>query len=120
MKVMGGLAAVVILALTVGPAVAGDQDFELLNKTGVEIAALYVSPSQADEWGEDILGVDVLPDGESVHIKFSRKETAAKWDIRIEDGDGNSLEWEGFNLLEISKIALHYNAKTGKATAKYE
>ena len=48
------VAGMALLATTV--ARAGDQDFTLVNKTGVEIHALHVAPHSQDEWGEDILG----------------------------------------------------------------
>jgi hypothetical protein len=98
--------------------VAGDQDFLLVNKTGVEIHNLHVSPSDKEEWGSDILGQETLADGESAEIKFSPKEEAEKWDLRVADKDGNSIEWSDLNLLKISKITLHYN--NGKATAEVE
>ena len=97
------------------PFFPGEQDFELVNNTGVEINALYVTPHNANEWGDDILGVDTLPAGESLEIKFSRKETAKMWDLRIEDEDGAFIEWESLNLLKISTVKLYY--KDGKATA---
>ncbi|HVE55646.1 MAG TPA: hypothetical protein VNB22_02390 [Pyrinomonadaceae bacterium] len=97
---------------------SGDQDFELVNHTGVEIYALYVTPHSANKWGSDVLGVDTLPDGESVEIKFSWKEKAKYWDIRVEDEDGAFIEWEKLNLLEISTVQLFY--KNGKATAIVE
>src|SRR5690348_3951173 len=62
--------------------VAGDQDFTLVNKTGIEIYSVYISPSKAEDWEDDILGQDTLPTGESVHISFARNEKAAKWDLR--------------------------------------
>lgn len=95
----------------------GKQDFTLHNETGVEIFSLYVSPHKSDDWEEDVLGVDTLPSGESVHINFSREENAKLWDLRIEDKDHNFIEWESLNLLEISDVTLHYNAKTGRAWA---
>ena len=97
---------------------AGDQDFTLVNKTGVEINALYVSPADKDDWGEDILGKDTLPAGESTEIEFDAEEEAAKWDLRVEDKDGNSIEWTDLDLTEISKVTLNY--ADGKATAKVE
>jgi hypothetical protein len=97
---------------------AGDQDFTLVNKTGVEIHKLFTSPHSADDWEEDVLGEDTLANGESLDVSFSPKEKAAKWDLRVEDSDGNSLTWESLNLLEISKLTLHYN--NGKATADLE
>ena len=99
-------------------AVAGDQDFTLVNKTGVEIHALHVSPADANKWGPDILGRDTLEDGQSVEIKFHEDEEAEKWDLRIEDKEGHAIEWEDLNLMKISKVILHYS--DGKATAEVE
>lgn len=94
------------------------QDFTLVNKTGVEIHALYVTPHSADEWGEDILGRDTLTSDEILDISFSRSEKAEYWDLRIEDEDGEFIEWEKLDLLEISKVTLYY--QNGKATATVE
>ena len=108
--------AIALLGTTV--ARAGDQDFTLVNDTGVEIHHVYIAPHSSDEWGEDILGEDTLADGASVDIKFSRKEKAALWDLKIEDKGGNTIEWEKLNLLEIAKVTIHY--KNGKGTATVE
>ena len=97
---------------------AGAQDFTLVNETGVEIDKVYISPHDGDDWEEDILGKDTLPTGQSVDIKFNRDETAAQWDLRVEDKEGNAIEWENLNLLKISKVTLHYKDK--KATAEVE
>jgi len=97
---------------------AGAQDFSLLNETGVEIDKVFIAPHSSDDWEEDILGQDTLPSGQKVDIKFHRAEKAALWDLRVEDNKENSIEWENLNLLEISKLTLHY--KDGKATAVAE
>jgi len=94
------------------------QDFTLVNKTGVEIHAVHIAPHDVDDWEEDILGRDTLPDGETVDIKFNRTETAENWDMRIEDSKGNAIEWENLNLLKISKVTLFY--ENGKARAEVE
>ena len=97
---------------------AGAQDFTLVNATGVEINAVHISPHSANDWEEDILGQDTLPNGQRVDIHFKRGEKAAMWDLRIEDKAGNPIEWENLNLLEISKLTLHY--ANNKATADIE
>jgi hypothetical protein len=97
---------------------AGAQDFTLVNATGVEIDKVFISPHSSDDWEEDILGQDTLPDGEKVEIKFHRAEKAPLWDLRIEDKKGTGIEWENLNLLEISTLTINY--KDGKATAKAE
>ena len=111
------LVALCALSLLLAPAAfaQGKQDFTLHNQTGVEIHELYVSPHSSDDWEEDILGEDTLPNGESVDIHFSRKEHAKLWDLKVVDKEGNSITWENLNLLEISDVTLHY--KNGKAWA---
>lgn len=113
MRCLFAVVGMSLLAATA--ALAGDQDFVLHNDTGVEIHKLLISPHRADSWGEDILGKDTMGDGETLTIKFGREERAAHWDLRIEDANGNSVEWENLNLLEISEVTLHY--KDGKAWA---
>jgi len=109
------LALVGVLLLAASAAFAGDQDFVLHNRTGVEIHKLHISPHSSDEWGEDILGKDTMVDGETLEIKFHRTEKAAHWDLRVEDSEGHSIVWENLNLLEISEVTLHF--KDGKAWA---
>lgn len=112
------VASMTLVALLAQGAWAGDQDFTLVNKTGVEIHRMYTSPHDTDDWEEDVLGVDTLPDGESVDITFSPKEAAEMWDLKVEDEEGNSLTWENLNLLEISTVTLFY--KKGKGWAETE
>ena len=112
------LAVVGVSLLAATAAVAGEQDFTVVNHTGVEIHKLFVAPHSSDDWGDDILGKDTLEDGETLDITFSRHETATHWDLRIEDSEGHSIEWESLNLKEISKVILHY--KDGKAWADVE
>jgi len=111
------LVALCALSLLLAPAAfaQGKQDFTLHNQTGVEIHELYVSPHSSDDWEEDILGEDTLPNGESVDIHFSPRAKPKMWDLKVVDKEGNSITWENLNLLEISDVTLHY--KNGKAWA---
>src|SRR5687767_3360490 len=58
------------------------QDFTLHNETGLEIKEVYVSPTAADEWEEDILGTDTLETGSSVDISFTRRHEDM-WDVKV-------------------------------------
>lgn len=93
----------------------GKQDFVVHNATGVEIHELYVSPHSAGEWGEDVLGRDTLPAGESVKITFNDLEKTVKWDLKVADGNKHSIEWANLDLTKITEVTLHY--KEGKAWA---
>lgn len=110
-----GLCLAAALAVSAA-ALAGDQDFVLVNKTGLTIDELYVSPADDDEWGEDVLGKDVLADGESVEIKFSRKEADCVWDLKIVDEDDDEVVWTDIDLCKASQITLKY--QNGKPTAE--
>ncbi len=104
----------VALLVWAGLAWAGTQDFTLVNNTGVVINAVYCSPSSENNWQEDVLGVDTLAAGESVTIKFSGFEQC-KWDLRIEDTDGNALEWTGLNLCDVSRVTLNWDGSNATA-----
>ncbi|MDA1184491.1 MAG: argininosuccinate lyase [Acidobacteria bacterium] len=101
----------VVCAVGLSTTVAAvDLDFTLVNKTGFIIEELYVSPSEEDTWGADVLGRDVLPDGDTATINFSRRETACMWDIRTIDEDGDEVVWTEINLCRAVRISLFYDA----------
>src|SRR6266550_1589945 len=107
--------SVIATLFVVAFARGGKQDFVLHNATGVEIHELFVSPHSSNEWGDDVLGRDTLPAGESVKITFDDQEKAVKWDLKVADGNKHSIEWENLDLTKISELTLHY--KEGKAWA---
>ncbi len=103
------------------PALAqGKQDFTLVNRTGYPINEVYVSPHQSNDWEEDVLGSDVLNSGQYVKISFSRKVRTCKWDVQVIYSDGETSEWENFDLCKTSKITVFYNRKKGETWAEYE
>src|SRR3546814_7470638 len=79
------------------PAVAwgqGKQDFTLINKTGYALSELYVSPNDEEDWQEDVLGKDVLDDGQSADIAFDRSSKACHWDLMVVyEDDGPRAVW---------------------------
>ena len=95
-----------------------EQDFTLVNDTGVEIYELYISPSQQNQWGSDVLTVDTLPSGQSVQIKFEPKETSQYWDLMIVDSEGTSVTWPGIDLFTISEVSLQFDGTTPTASFK--
>jgi hypothetical protein len=99
------------------PAFAGDQDFKLLNKTGYDIASVYAAPAHDDQWGDDIMGKEMLHDGSAVDINFSHKEDACHWDLKVVYADKQTAVWSDVNLCKTSNITLHWNSKTGETTA---
>lgn len=116
-KIALALATVAMFVSASAFARSGKQDFILHNQTGVEVNSVYVSPHSANDWEDDVLGEDTLPNGESVKITFDDRDKHVHWDLKVTDKDGNSLEWYDLNLVEISEVTLHWDAKAGKGWA---
>ena len=122
MKTLFAAAFTAILAVA-APAGADDakQDFKLVNKTGYELKALYVSPSKSDDWQEDVLGEDVLGDGGAVNIHFSPKANICKWDLKVVySDDDSSAVWSNIDLCTVEKITIHYDRKNDVTKATFD
>ncbi len=94
-------------------------DFTLVNQTGVTISQFFISPTSVDDWQEDVLGVDVLDDGDSVDIVFSRHEDARLFDMKVIDSEDDSYEWFKIPLDEVNILTLSFN-KAGVAIASWK
>jgi hypothetical protein len=99
-------------------ALAGEQDFVLVNETGLTIDQFYCSPTTTNEWEEDVLGVETLAAGDSIEISFERDEEACEWDLMIVDEEEVSIIWQKINLCKATVITLYY--KDGVPTAEIE
>jgi hypothetical protein len=98
-----------VFSLFAGSALAGQQDFELVNDTGADIHQLFISPSNVNEWQEDVLGAEALADGDSATITFDDDEDVALWDIKVVDIEGTELYWVKLNLKKISRVTLMFD-----------
>lgn len=103
-----------------GSAFAADADFKLKNRTGYTIEEVYISPANKSIWGKDRLGDNQLADGAARTFRFGDTKNCVQ-DIKVVFTDDSSeVEWEDFNLCELTEITLHYNRKTGEVSAESE
>lgn len=109
--VPASLAALAAVA-TAAAGFAGDQrDITVENRTGEVIQSLYISPVDVDDWEEDVLGVDVLQDGESVDVAFSGyEEGQCRFDVLAKNEAGDAWLLTDLDLCRIETITI---------TAKY-
>ncbi|ODT86664.1 argininosuccinate lyase [Phenylobacterium sp. SCN 70-31] len=107
-------APVVLLA---SPVMAGDQDFQVYNKTGYTISEVYVSASNADDWEEDVMEADVLADGEAVDIEFARGTKGCRFDLKVVYDDGTPAVWNRLDLCSVSKVTLRYDRNADRTWA---
>lgn len=111
------ISAIIFLSLTLS-IFAGEQDFVLVNETGFTIDEMYLSPVTTSDWEEDVLGEDVLEDGEDIEITFFNNEDACKWDLKIIDEEGDVVYWKNIDLCVAAIITLYY--ENGEPTAEIE
>ncbi len=105
MKRIFGL-SLVLVAMFAAVACAGPQDFVLVNNTGYPIYVVNVSPSSSNNWEEDIMGSDILPNGEAVRINFN-VGNQQYWDIQAIFEDESTISWYEIDLLQASKVTLN-------------
>ncbi|GMV21482.1 MAG: hypothetical protein AMXMBFR57_14310 [Acidimicrobiia bacterium] len=114
--------AVLLLSLSTVTFAAPQQrknlDFTLVNKTGVDIMEVYLSPTSDDEWGSDVMGKDILENGQKVDITFSSAETECNWDLKVVDEDDDEIVWTKLNLCTANEITLMWENKKPTAIIK--
>lgn len=115
-----GMAAIAASAASSAVVAEAKQDFTLVNKTGYSIDEVYVSPTAANNWLDDVLGQDVLGDGESANIKFHSANEICKYDLKVIYEDKEEVEWTDINLCEEEKITIHWNRKSGESSATFD
>jgi hypothetical protein len=85
-------AAVALLAaLWALPAFADPRDFSVVNSTTVVLSHVFVSPSDTADWGEDIMGRDVLNPDETVNVTFGKFDSnSCLYDVKVLGQQGQS------------------------------
>lgn len=91
------------LAPTATPAI---QDYGVINKTGMTITHLYLSPTNDDKWGDDILEKDVLANGEECGIEFDKDDEECAYDIKIIDSKEVAWTVTNVDLCKFTKVTF--------------
>ena len=106
-NIFGVVAALALAVLsTAAPAFADPRDFDLINRTGSTISEVYVSAANQMDWGEDVLGSNILKTGQKLTIKFDRFTAGdCIYDVKVvlDSGDERSGQ---FNLCQTSTVTV--------------
>jgi hypothetical protein len=98
-----GLLAVLPLVLGLAaPALAQDASFRLNNRTGVTVNEIYVSSSNDNSWGRDLLGANVLAPGNSLMVRPGQCIN----DIRVVFANGQAHERRRVDTCQITDYNL--------------
>ena len=58
---------------------AMDKKINIFNGAQYDIYTLYLSPTNANDWEENLLKQETLPNGDKVDVEVSRTEKAEAW-----------------------------------------
>jgi hypothetical protein len=112
------VAALACATLLIGSCAHPIRDaLAVTNLTGMNIDALYLTPSDAPSWEENVLGHDVLRDGDTVAIHLPSGTRSRFWDLRV-DSEKYRAEWPRLERAAISKIALRIDGDAAVAEVR--
>jgi hypothetical protein len=96
------------------------QDFAIVNRTGYQIDEIYVGPSSSPNWGRDLLGQNVLRNGQTFNIRFPQNTRECLFDIKVVYNDRDQSEFRQVNLCRISRVNLFWDRarRTTRATTE--
>ena len=100
---------------------ADERNVTVINGTGYGIKFLGFNNPGDNEWSENELPANrVLPDGNSVYVKFNTQDKGCKWDVRIDWADPGypGVLWSDVDLCSIDSMTLRYDRATDKTSAE--
>ena len=100
------LSGVFFAVLTPTPSRAAQPTFSLENRTGFDIAQIYVSTPADNQW-HLLRGQYSLQDGTNETITMDDPDLVFL-DLKIVYNNGESYEWHNLNIFAISKVVLYF------------
>ena len=84
---------------------AAERDLTIVNKSSRVVNELYVSPSTADQWGDDRLGDDTIDPGKSYRARLGRSRDC-EFDVQVVYDDASHEESRKVNLCRTRQLAF--------------
>ena len=79
----------------------------IVNNTGYDIYFLFVSPSESDEWGDDLLGDDILEDGKTFTYQLPQSlNRTSLYDFGVEDEEGDTYSKYEVKITNNARIVF--------------
>ena len=86
---------------------ASPNDFELVNNLGGTLAEIYISESDLDDWGENILNENTLENEKKLDVKFTGAEAkSTTFDIAVITQAGTEYQFKSIDLKTSNIITL--------------
>jgi hypothetical protein len=100
--------ALLLIAAMSATALADQRDFNLNNNSDYVISHAYVAPSTDIDWGDDILGKDVLNPGETWQVGFDRFDpNTCVWDVKVVTLEGFEVKLPQIDFCIITDVTIN-------------
>jgi hypothetical protein len=86
---------------------AADRRVVIVNNTGVPMTNFYASASETNDWEEDILGRDILDDGEEVRVNIDDGSGECMFDFKGVFKGGQSVVKKKIDVCHIGKFTFN-------------
>jgi hypothetical protein len=89
-------------------AFADKRDFNLNNNSDYVIRQAFVAPSADIDWGDDILGKDVLNPGEVWQVAFDRFDpNTCFWDVKVVTVEGFEVKIPQIDFCKVTDVNIN-------------
>jgi hypothetical protein len=85
---------------------AANRKVDILNKTGMQMRQFYASSTGSKTWEEDILGRQVLDDGETFEADIDDGTGACRFDFKGVFADGEEVIKRNVNVCEVGTFTF--------------
>ncbi|PJF26804.1 MAG: hypothetical protein CUN52_15345, partial [Phototrophicales bacterium] len=79
---------------------SGNFAFSIINLSGDDVCGIFISASDADDWGDNWLG-DVLADGDNIAVELP----SDNYDLLIYDCYEDGMMWEAYYISLTSNLS---------------
>ncbi|SDW73623.1 hypothetical protein [Roseicitreum antarcticum] len=81
----------IAVLVTASAATAQDVAYELTNVSGYTVVQVFTSPANSGDWGDDILGANVLETGYTSTVYIMDNSDQCEYDILFVFDDGDEM-----------------------------
>jgi hypothetical protein len=82
--------------------------YQVVNNTGVTLVDVYVTPSETNNWGNDILPNDLFENGSTITVTIPADYgTTCMFDMKITDAAGGHVTFTGIDACKLVKLQIN-------------
>jgi hypothetical protein len=96
----------VALVASLSVAEAANRKVDIINKTGKQLKHFYASNTGSSNWEEDMLGRDVLDDGETFEADIDDGTGTCRYDLKGVLASGQEIIKKNVNVCQISTFTF--------------